>query len=292
MYRTRIRESYEDLSKSQKRIADYLMTSHRDAAFMTASRMAKVIDVDVATITRFAQRLGYPGYPELLEEVRSVVQAEMSQGLPPGEGVSEAGRTFMRALGRERDNLERTMSIISMEAVDKAITALHKATRVFIVGMHTATQLSVELAVRLDMLGISARAVGGDAVQMALALRDVQAGDVVIGFGFSGYAAEVGGVFRSARERGATTVGISGSDVSPVARHADIALICVATSPLHIPSETSAIAIIEGLWQALAPSRMDIFQKNMQAFGDQYRYLSSSHSHPAGTADESIMKLY
>jgi hypothetical protein len=37
---------------------------------------------------------------------------------------------------------------------------------------------------------------------------------------------------------------------------------------------------------------MDIFQKNMQAFGDQYRYLSSSHSHPAGTADESIMKLY
>jgi DNA-binding MurR/RpiR family transcriptional regulator len=292
MYRVRIRESYEHLSKSQKRIADFLMTSHREAAFMTASRLAVLLNVDVATITRFAQRLKYPGYPELLDEVRSTVQAEMSGGLRPAEGVSEAGRAFVRALNTERENIERTLSGISMDAVEKAVAALLGARRIYVLGKSMGTMLAEAMVVRLQMTGLDAVLVTGDAVWVAVALRSLDAGDAVLGFGFSGYAADVAEVLRIAKKRGATTIGISGSDVSPVARTADIVLICVAASALHIPSEAAGSALIEGLWEALAATRMDVINKNTKAFSDVYEELAKSHSHPVGSVEESIMKLY
>jgi DNA-binding MurR/RpiR family transcriptional regulator len=292
MYRERIRENYEHLSKSQKRIADFLMTSHREAAFMTASRLAGVLDVDVATITRFAQRLKYPGYPELLDEVRTIVQAEMSEGFHPVEGVSDAGRAFVRTLTLSRDNVERTLGGISLEAVEKTIAALERAQRVYVLGMNTGSLLAARLVLGLQIMDVHAVVVDGDAVQAALTMRNLQAEDVVVGFGFSGYAAEVGGMLRIARAHGATTIGISGSDVSPVARSADIVLICVASSSLHIPSEVATIAVIEGIAQALALSRMDAFKRNMSAFGDFYQELAANHSHPVGSVEDSIMKLY
>lgn len=292
MYRDRIRESYENLSKSQKRIADFLMTSHREAAFMTASRLAGVLDVDVATITRFAQRLKYPGYPELLDEVRSAVQAEMSKGLRPVEGVSEAGRTFVNTLTLARENVERTLSDISIEAAEQAIATLAKAHTIYILGQHTAVLLAEKMAVRLQVIGINPVVVSGDTVQIALALRNVQADDVVVGFGYSGYSADVAAALRMAHERGAKTIGISGSDVSAVARSADITLICAANSPLHLPSEVAASAVVEGLTQALAIDRDALFHQNIDALGRTYEQLIEYRLHPVGSIEESIMKLY
>jgi DNA-binding MurR/RpiR family transcriptional regulator len=291
MYRERIRESYDRLSKSQKRIADFLMTSHRDAAFMTASRLAIVLDVDVATITRFAQRLEYPGYPELLEEVRATVQEEMSAGFRPVTGVSEAGRLFVRALTIERENLERTLANISIDAVEQAVEALANARTIY-VGQHTSELLAQKFSVRLDMLGFDVKTVGGDGVSMSLVIRNIDARDVVVGFGFSGYANNVAAVLRIVRERGAKTIGISGSDVSMVARIVDIPLICSATSPMHLPSEVAAGAVIEGLTQALAEHRMETYNESVQALGATFEMLTDFRGHPIGSIDESIMKLY
>jgi DNA-binding MurR/RpiR family transcriptional regulator len=272
MFRERIRENYDRLSKSQKRIADFLMTSQREAAFMTASRLATVLDVDVATITRFAQRLDYPGYPELLDEVRAVVQQEMNAGVHPVEGGTEAGRLFVQALTLARENIERTLTNISLDAVEKAVDALGSARKVYIIGQLTTSLLAEQLAFHLQVLGVDAVVISGDEVRVALSIRNLEATDAVVGFGFSSYAADVAGVMRLARERGAKTIAISGSDVSPVARVAEITLICAAAAPLHLPSEVAADAVIESLAHALAAHRMEIFQKNLVAFNDAYQH--------------------
>jgi DNA-binding MurR/RpiR family transcriptional regulator len=58
MFRERIAQHYARLGRNQKRIAQRL-------------------EVDPATVTRFAQRLGYAGYPELLREVQELVKEEL-----------------------------------------------------------------------------------------------------------------------------------------------------------------------------------------------------------------------
>jgi DNA-binding MurR/RpiR family transcriptional regulator len=292
MYRERIQESYEHLSKSQKRIADYLMTSHREAAFMTASQLAQVLKVDVATITRFAQRLNYPCYPEMLDEVQAVVRKEMSAGFRPVEGTNENGRRFIRTLTVERENLERTLTGISVEAAEQAVDVLAAARRIYVLGQHTARFMATNLVIRLDVLGMDAVALEGDAVSLALHARAMGPRDAVVGFGFSGYANDVAAVMQVARQRGAKTIGISGSAVSPVARVADVTLLCVATSSVHIPSEVAIYAVIEGIFQTLAAQKMEAFTTNMQAFDRFYREFTAHLTRPAGSAEESLMKLY
>lgn len=292
MYRELIRERYEHLSKSQKRIADYLMMSPREAAFMTASRLAVLLNVDIATITRFAQRLTYRGYPELLTDIRSTVQREMREGFTPVEGISDAGRAFVHALAIERENVERTMSAISIEAVEKALAAMEQADTIYIAGQNTAVFLAEELAVRLRMMGMRVVVVHGDLITTAVWLVGLHQGDVAVGIGFSSYATDVAGVLRAAHQHGATTIGISGSDVSPVARVADIVLICSAASPLHIPTESSVMAVIEGLAQGISVTRRDTLTANMHAFSVLHDVLSSARRNPVGSAEESLMKMY
>lgn len=292
MYRERITQHYDSLSKSQKRIADFLMTSPRDAAFMTASRLAVVLDVDVATVTRFAQRLDYPGYPELLDEVQARVRDEMSAGVHPAEGASDAGRAFMRAMGNERDNVEHTMSGLSPVALEETLKAIRSARIIYIVGQHTGAYMAYNLAMRLTILGFHAFAVVGDPVAVSLRLLHMGPEDVLIGFGFSGYAGDVTAALLVARERGAKTIGITGSAVSPIARNADIVLLCTAASMLHMPSETAVTAMIESLYAALASERMDKFTAEMKAFGDTYQALNEHLMHPAGDVEESMMKFY
>ena len=74
----RTRRLCPQLTKSQKRIADYGATSYHQVAFMTSPVLAKQLDINEATIIRFAQRLNYQGYPEFVASIQSIVKKELS----------------------------------------------------------------------------------------------------------------------------------------------------------------------------------------------------------------------
>ena len=77
MFHERIAQHYARLGRNQKRIADFLTQEYREAAFMNGSALSQRLDVDPATVTRFAQRLGYTGYPDLQREVQELVKEEL-----------------------------------------------------------------------------------------------------------------------------------------------------------------------------------------------------------------------
>jgi DNA-binding MurR/RpiR family transcriptional regulator len=291
MYQARIRANYDNLSKSQKRIADYLLTSQREAAFMTASRLATILDVDVATITRFAQRLGYPGYPELLAEVQQSVREEMIVGGRPLGGTNERGRTFMRALAAETEHLERTLNSISIESVERALDVLSQARSVYLIGQSTGEFMAHNLMLRLMLLGYTTTLVIGDEVALSFVLRAVGPGDVVIGCGFSGYARDVAAALQIGRERGATAIAISGSEVSAVARSADIAILCSATSPMALPSETAVTAVIESIFATLGAERQQSYRHALKEFSDTHELLIKRKSETESAPDDSFMKI-
>ena len=64
-YEERIRHERPEMSKSFARLADFLLDSYVEAAFMTASELAHSLNLDAATVVRFSQHLGYTGFPKL-----------------------------------------------------------------------------------------------------------------------------------------------------------------------------------------------------------------------------------
>jgi DNA-binding MurR/RpiR family transcriptional regulator len=82
MFREKIAEQHDRLGKNQKKIADFLTKEYREAAFMNGSALSAHLGVDPATVTRFAQRLGYTGYPDLLREIQELVKEELRAAYP------------------------------------------------------------------------------------------------------------------------------------------------------------------------------------------------------------------
>lgn len=288
MYRERIRERYGRLSKSQKRIADYLMVSPREAAFMTASHLASLLDVDIATVTRFAQRLSFRGYPELLADVRAVVRLEMSGAQPAIEGTNDVSRSFVRAVAGERENVDRTLSSVSLETIERAVAALHHAEHIYVAAQH----LTDGIIGRLNLLGCRVCSARGQVGFLVPALINLTGKDVVLGIGHSEYALDVTAALRIARQRGATSIGITGSEVSPVARLADIVVVCSMASPLHLPAEASLMAVIEGLWQALAAQRHEQLAHNLRDMGRHIEDSTRGGNPSGGSIEETLLRVY
>jgi DNA-binding MurR/RpiR family transcriptional regulator len=76
-YEDRIRQERATMSKSFAKLADFLLDSYIEAAFMTASELAHELDLDAATVVRFAQTLGYKGFPDLQREIRQRVLTDL-----------------------------------------------------------------------------------------------------------------------------------------------------------------------------------------------------------------------
>ena len=76
-YEDRIRQERPGMSKSFAKLADFLLDSYIEAAFMTASELAHRLDLDAATVVRFAQTLEYKGFPDMQREIRQRVLGDL-----------------------------------------------------------------------------------------------------------------------------------------------------------------------------------------------------------------------
>ena len=60
-----IESNMGSFSKGQKRIANYILQDYDKAAFMTASKLGKLVGVSESTVVRFASEFGYDCYPSM-----------------------------------------------------------------------------------------------------------------------------------------------------------------------------------------------------------------------------------
>ena len=127
-----VRRLYPELTRSQRKLADFIAASYREAAFMTAARLAAYLSLNEATVIRFAQRLGYAGYPDLIRDVRLLVHEELET---PAPGDAQKPRASMHEyLNAQVHNAQRFVSHIPAEAADQAVQAVLAAQRIYVVG--------------------------------------------------------------------------------------------------------------------------------------------------------------
>src|SRR5699024_12778208 len=72
-----IAEKVPDMSKSQKKIATYILETPHSAPFLTVGKLAKFSGVSEATVGRFSTFLGYDGYNELQQYIYDCVERQL-----------------------------------------------------------------------------------------------------------------------------------------------------------------------------------------------------------------------
>ena len=83
----RLKRDYERFSPAQQSLARYLADHLADVPLLSAHEVARASHCSPATVVRFAQALGYSGYPEMQRTVRRAQRP----GLPPRPGDRQLG---------------------------------------------------------------------------------------------------------------------------------------------------------------------------------------------------------
>ena len=73
-----IHNRMNSFSTGQKRIASYIISSYDKAAFMTASKLGKMVNVSESTVVRFAVELGFDGYPNMQKALQEMVRNKLT----------------------------------------------------------------------------------------------------------------------------------------------------------------------------------------------------------------------
>jgi len=268
MFQEKIAQYYARLGRNQRKIADFLTQQYHEAAFINAFALSKRLEVDPATVTRFAQRLGYAGYPELLREIQTMVKKELRVAYnPPVEAADEEG-LFMQALAQERENLGRAMTHVRGETVSAVVVALRAARNVYVVAQGLAKGPAEMFVSQLRfLLGIPAQLVAAEQLGAPMSLSTLAEPDVVVGVSLSALHDDTAQILRLARSRGAKTIGLATSHTSPTASTADLIIVCPGESTTGIPSVAPLTAVLAALFQVIAlqePEKLSSLEQGLQ----------------------------
>ena len=273
MHRQRIRSVYADLSPSYQRLADYLMDHPFEAVFMTATQLGRQLEVDTATVVRFAQKLGYPGYPDLLGEVQAEVRERLAryfQPVVPGETVADVFRASLR---QAVTNVEQFDLRLDDPTLKRVMDVINAAGRILVAGEGLSHAPASLLAYWLRLFRFNASLASTEASVAAGELGTLCPQDLLIAIAVSPYCPDVTGMLQVAHQQGLQTVCLAGAESWPIARAADVCLVCPNANPMRIGSMVAAGAAIEALAQALFYARRGDLASDRDGFSDMLRRL-------------------
>jgi DNA-binding MurR/RpiR family transcriptional regulator len=246
-----LRRTFGELSQTQKRIAEVIVEDPEFVAFATVDKVAGRLGVSPSTVVRFAYRIGLNGYQDLQDRVRQVVRSQMRSRIVDGESASELtahlGDTAIgRSLAHDAENLSRTIVNLNLADLDRAVTLLSGARRVFVVGTLTSYSVAFFLALALDRIRGDAYLMTGDE-RSAATIRSVEPTDVVVAITFPPYASSTLRAASAARARGATLIGITDTPISPVGQRVDVVLPALVSGITLQNSLVAATAVANAL---------------------------------------------
>jgi DNA-binding MurR/RpiR family transcriptional regulator len=283
MYRQKIRDYYDHLSRSYRKVADHILSNYYEVSFLTAAQLAYAVGVDTTTVVRFSQRLGYNGYPELLHDIREQVKAEIyaayePQALSPGDPAG----IFKDRAEHEQHNLRQMLTHNPPEQMEVVAKMLDRANHIVLVGEGYAEAVAELVAQQFRHCGLSAEAVSDEPVKKAATLMNLTADALVIGISATEYGGSVARALEYARIRGAATLGVVGSLASPVNRMSDRVIFAPTSASGPLPSIVCLVAALAALVQIASKDSPTTVEKQLSSFAQAYQFLTQ----PETEADE------
>ncbi len=221
-YEERIRAIRSDLSPSFVVLADFLLDSYIHASFLSATELAHSLDLDPATVVRFAQRLDYAGYPELQREIRDRVREEVLSGrkVEPNS-PAEAADLAMAEIAR---HLELTRLSFPIETAERLVAALDEAERVIILAEGLASGPARSLAGWLEGAGYTVQLAVGGLSEMSRALAGGRKRDFAVAIEVADETPVVSRALAEARRLGLRTAAITAAPGAPSTNHAEVVI--------------------------------------------------------------------
>jgi DNA-binding MurR/RpiR family transcriptional regulator len=247
-----IQARFDECSRSQKDVAQYIVDHLDEAAFQTAEELARRANTSSSTVVRFSQALGFEGFPELQAAAREEYRRERAthehNGSSDGSALFALDQNeFETALATDHLNVEETARKVSRPAVETLTEAIVTAEKVLVVGTDQMAFFASYLRHLLMLLDLRVDVVASPSQEALSRLGRIDEGTLVIGLSAGRPHPLVVRAMKLARHRKARTAAITDATLSEVAKLAQIKLYYSSNSPAYVRSHTALLSLIQAL---------------------------------------------
>ena len=247
----RLNLSGSRLSKSHRRIAEYILQHYDKAVFMTAAKLGEMVNVSESTVVRFAA-LGYEGYPELQQALQELVRHRLTatQRFEMSSDISQE-EVLSTVLKADMQNIRSTIDGIDNAAFLRAVQVISGARRIYILGLRSAAPLAQFAGYYLHYIFDDVRVVAAGSTDVFEAISRIEASDVLLGISFPRYSSRTIEAMSFARSRHAQVIGLTDGPMSPLHEVADICLSMRTDMASFVDSMAAPMSVINALIVAL-----------------------------------------
>jgi DNA-binding MurR/RpiR family transcriptional regulator len=247
----------EGLSPKLQNVYHVLEMQAAFASYASAGEVAERAGVNIATVTRCAQGLGFSGWPHLQSQLRTVYLS--SRFAPQTNGQPES--QVHASLERDSENLRIAAQTLDSAAVRGFVDTIGAAERTVVLGFGSHAAVGHVLALLGANRGLNITMIDSGGVQLANTLASLTDRDCLLAISFWQYYRDTTTAVEIAKQAGAPVCVLTDSSAAPAALLADHILVVPTEGLSSFPSMTAALSVAYGLLAELVAQRPQISEE-------------------------------
>lgn len=280
-----VHEHFHNLSKSQKKVAAYVLDHPRNVAVSLAREIGIVIGVSETTVIRFCYSLGFSGYSELQKTIREQLLFQESSLHTYQQSkleLEKAPHFYEQVMEQDCHTIGETIKQINETDYETAIAHLSKAETVYILGLRSSHAAASWLSYTLGLVRQDVRLIRIEAEDVIRTISTMNDQSVLVAISFHRYLKETIRIAELARDRQAYVISITDSLLAPIQAHSDVLF------PIHSPNKstldatTALFSFMNAIVAGVSVKEKDNFEKHQKA----YQSLKSDFLFVEGTENQ------
>ncbi len=260
----RIRADYDDLPKSHKRIADYIVSRFQDVIFYSISEFAEALGTSEAGIFRFAQYFGFTGYPELKKELIRHYKEQLDPESKIRSALGEfrgSASLYADMIEQEIRHLRKSEKSVDKATFDESVERIVGAETVYAYGAGSNEALAHYFCYRINRFRIRTAKITETGKEICERLIRIGKKDFVVVYSFNKPSRDVSVLMEQLKEKGTPSLLVTNTRIPPVLKNSDL-VIAAERGPfgtfqsILVPMAVTN-ALIVGVAERLGDSSMD-----------------------------------
>ena len=260
--------SMDTFFETEKKIGNFIIHHPKEIVDMTVGELAKECQVSEASVSRFCKKIDMKGFHHLkISIAKEMVSQSEDDELSNHISVDDLEQSLKNILANKVAELTQTVSMMNSENLQDILKRINNAQNVLFAAVGNTVPVAMDGAYKLNRIGISAVSTPVWETQLAYSYN-LSPDDVVIAISNSGESTGVINILEAAKQKKATTISITNSEKSTIAKISDYHITTATREKLFLDeyrfSRVSATMVIEVLYLFLTSMRKEAYDSIIQ----------------------------
>ena len=260
--------SMDTFFETEKKIGNFIIHHPKEIVDMTVGELAKECQVSEASVSRFCKKIDMKGFHHLkISIAKEMVSQSEDDELSNHISVDDLEQSLKNILANKVAELTQTVSMMNSENLQDILKRINNAQNVLFAAVGNTVPVAMDGAYKLNQIGISAVSTPVWETQLAYSYN-LSPDDVVIAISNSGESTGVINILEAAKQKKATTISITNSEKSTIAKISDYRITTATREKLFLDeyrfSRVSATMVIEVLYLFLTSMRKEAYDSIIQ----------------------------